>query len=197
MKKFAYAAMAAATLIAVPAAALQTAAPAQPRQPVTRAQVQAQVQNQFTLADANKDGFVTQAEFDTRLAFVKNERQARRGERREARFAQLDANKDGAISKAEFEARQMRSGNRAERRAERRAQRGIAGRGALAGRMGKNWFVRADADKDGRISLAEATARPLQMFVRVDANKDGTISADEGRAAFKARRDARQGKRAG
>ena len=51
-----------------------------------------------------------------------------------------------------------------------------------------HWFDRADANKDGKVSLAEAQAGPLAMFDRVDANHDGTISPEERQAARAAMR---------
>ena len=40
-------------------------------------------------------------------------------------------------------------------------------------------FEMADANKDGRVSLAEAQAAALQHFDMVDANRDGRISPEE------------------
>jgi len=56
------------------------------------------------------------------------------------------------------------------------------------GMGGGQWFERADADKDGKLTLAEAQAGPLAMFDKVDANKDGVISPEEHEAARDAMR---------
>ena len=55
-------------------------------------------------------------------------------------------------------------------------------------RFGAKRFERMDADRDGRVSLAEATALRLQRFDRIDTDKDGTITREERRAARQARR---------
>ena len=48
--------------------------------------------------------------------------------------------------------------------------------------MGGGGMMRlADLDRDGRVSLQEATASALQRFDRVDANRDGQITPDERR----------------
>jgi Ca2+-binding EF-hand superfamily protein len=106
-------------------------------------------------------------------------------------FARLDANGDGSISRAEFDARPERGPARQERRGNRMERRGERG-GMMGAGFGARMFERADADKDGRISIAEATARPLAMFDRADANKDGTVTLEERRAAWQAVRAQRQ-----
>ena len=63
--------------------------------------------------------------------------------------------------------------------------------------MGGMWFERADANKDGKVSLAEASAGALAMFDRADADKNGTISPEEHKAARDAMRAKWQERRAG
>ena len=193
MNKYLVLGAASAALLATPLLAQLNAAP-QRGASVTRAQAEANVRIMFGKVDANRDGFVTQAEAQTVRTAHKAQRQAVRGERRAAMFARLDANADGMISRAEFdapradrgdraeqrEARAERRGDRRERRAERRGMRGQG--------FGANMFARLDGDKDGRVSLAEATAARLQRFDRLDANKDGTLTREERRAAREARR---------
>ena len=152
---------------------------------VTRAQVEARVRDMFARVDANRDGFVTQAEAQAFRGAARAGRQENRGERSEARFARLDANRDGSISRDEFFARAGR-GDRAER-GERRGQRG----GMMAGLSGKR-FERIDADRDGRVSLAEVTTQRLRAFDRADANRDGRLTREE-RQAIRAERQARRG----
>ena len=53
------------------------------------------------------------------------------------------------------------------------------GMGGMEARM----FTMADANKDGKVTEAEATAAALARFDRVDTNKDGTISDAERQAA--------------
>lgn len=172
---------------------------------LTRADVQARVAVRFERLDANRDGFVTRNELPVRAEGARGQRrEARgqgreqrreaRGDRREQQFARLDANRDGVISRAEFSSRPaLAQGERADRRAmraERRGQRaqagqgmrGMLGAGMFAG-FGARQFEAADANRDGRVSRAEATQGALALFDRADANRDGTISLDERRAA--------------
>ena len=210
MKTFALAGVALAALVTVPALALQQHDMPH-NQPMTRAAVQAMIQTHFTQADVNGDGFVTKAEFDARVAAHKAQRDAKRAEHQADRFAALDTNKDGAINKAEFEAghaarvekrvivRTDKRGAGAEGDAKmkimRRGGPGMHPGGAMMRmRMGENWFANADADKDGRVSLAEASAKPLAMFDRADANKDGTITPEERRAVWQMMRAERPAK---
>ena len=55
----------------------------------------------------------------------------------------------------------------------------------MAGMRHAGMMKRADADNDGRISLAEMQAHALQRFDQADANRDGTVTREE-------RRDMRQ-----
>lgn len=81
-------------------------------------------------------------------------------------FAEMDLNHDGAISQEEFE--QYR---------ERQAAMPDQGRGLT--HIGRSWFDRSDVDANGRISLNEAEARPLELFDMADANRDGMASVAE------------------
>lgn len=81
------------------------------------------------------------------------------------RFEAIDTNKDGFIDKAEADA----------------ARAAMGGGGADGGgrRGGGGMLGRADADGDGKVSLAEATAPPLARFDAADTDKDGKISDAE------------------
>lgn len=160
-----------------------------PVQDVTRSQVQAQVAAMFAKADSNKDGAITAAELQAG-------REARQKARADELFARLDADRNGQVSRAEFDAghAKMREA-RAERRGDGsgkdgpRVHRGGVhwGKGGFAGgpggKGGEAWFARLDANKDGRVTLAEATAQRLQWFDKADANNDGKLTAEERRAA--------------
>jgi Ca2+-binding EF-hand superfamily protein len=188
MMKMVLLSAAAAALLASPSLAQVIGAAAGPRPEMTRASVEADVRNAFARVDANRDGFVTEAEAKTLREAARTERQGKRSERRAGLFDRLDADKDGAISRAEFDAPR---GDRAEKRAGRREARGERGArrdGHGFVRFGGKAFERFDGNKDGRVSLQEATEQALTRFDRIDANRDGTISVDERRAAFQARR---------
>jgi Ca2+-binding EF-hand superfamily protein len=185
MKKLAIFGAAAAALIAVPTIA-QIGRDANSGG-IARTEIPTKVREGFLRIDRDRDGFVTQAEADSYRTSIRGERRDRRQERREARFDRLDRNRDGAISRDEFfasrdradraERREDRRGRRAERRErrmERRADRGL--------RFGPRAFERMDSNRDGRVSLAEATEHRLRRFDRVDANRDGRISREERRS---------------
>ena len=194
MKKLVLFSAAVAALAAAPAAA-------QPQRPMgqgmTRADVESRVAAQFQRVDANRDGFVTQAEAEAARNAFRAQAQQRRGERRDALFARLDVDRNGVISREEFNAPRQRAeaGERGERRMARGDRQGqrFAGRG-MRGRMGGGFgpeaFQRLDADRDGRISLAEATRARLERFDRVDQNDDGRITREEVQA-LRAQRPAR------
>ena len=136
----------------------------------SRADVQNRIVQHFARLDANRDGFVTQAEVQSRhaqRAQKRGERAQRRGERA---FDRIDSNKDGQISRAEFAA------------APRRGQRGMRAAGMRAG-FGGRMFGMADLDRDGRVSLAEAQQAALQRFDRLDLNRDGRLTPEERRQA--------------
>lgn len=137
--------------------------------PVKRSAVEAAIKDRFAKADTDKDGFLSTAE-------IQANRKAVRAERRNTRFAALDANKDGSISRDEFDSPPAAGAGK------RGMRGGWRGRGAMADGRGKGG-VRRDANGDGKISLAEALARPLERFDMADANKDGTLTPEERTAA--------------
>jgi Ca2+-binding EF-hand superfamily protein len=166
--------------------------------PRTRAEVQARVAEHFRKIDANGDGFVTKDEAQAARTKMREAFAEKLEERRAGHFAMLDKDKNGSLSKDEFMApppgdrmADGKPGREAMHRGHRfgmmRHHGGPGGMGHMAlggGRM----FERADANKDGKVSLAEAQAPALAMFDRVDANHDGTISAEEHKAARDAMR---------
>ena len=194
---------AAALVIVIPAMA-QVQAPSAPMAPMTprmdvshtREQVVAKVRDHFAKMDINRDGFVAGDELQSMRG------QHRMGERRGrgrmemadpgAAFDRLDANRDGMISRDEFgKAREMRIERKvvinnasdapgAAMEGEHRDMRKMHRMGG-GGRMGGGMMKMADVDKDGRVSLQEATTSALQRFDRVDANRDGRITPDERR----------------
>ena len=108
-----------------------------------------------------------------------------------AAFDRLDANKDGAISRDEFaKGHEMRTERRVELRNGMTAVPGTPdgdGHGMHmrhmggGGMMGGHMFEMADANKDGRVSLQEATDAAVKHFDMADANHDGRITPDERR----------------
>jgi len=176
----------------------------------TRAEAVAKVRDHFARMDANRDGFVAGDEMQAMrsqhqgMKRQMGERRGRGGDRMAmanpgAAFDRLDANRDGMISRDEFaKGREVRN----ERRIARNGATGAAmdgehhGMGKMhrmgGGRMGGRMMKMADIDRDGRVSLQEATTKALERFDRVDANRDGRITPDERRS----NRDQRQQMRA-
>jgi Ca2+-binding EF-hand superfamily protein len=162
--------------------------------PKTRAELQAMIAGHFKAADADKDGIVTRAEADAAREAMKAKYSERRAEMREHHFAMLDTDKNGQLSKEEFTAPREHGGKDGkhagrghEGHGDKMGHHGWRGHHGGAGGMGfamrGQWFERADANKDGKLTLAETEARPLEMFDKVDTNKDGTISREEHQAA--------------
>ncbi len=87
-------------------------------------------------------------------------------------FAAMDTNHDGVVTRPEFEAFRAHQ-----------SPAPPSGVDALA-HIGGHWFERADANQDGRVTLDEALARPLQLFDLADVNKDGVVSVQERRVAM-------------
>jgi hypothetical protein len=172
-------AAAAAVVVATPLVAQQAAQPDRSAG-TARAAVEAQVRAHFARADANSDGFVTREEGEALRGKVRGERHARRGERRDALFARLDVDKNGQISRAEFDAQHADRADRHGRRMERMAFRAHHGGAVRLG--GGGMFDRLDADRDARVSLAEATGAALRRFDMADADRDGIVTREERRA---------------
>ena len=197
-----------------PPAPMAPMAPMAPRgmMPTARAEVQAHVAQLFAQRDTNRDGFLAAEELQVRRgmgggrserANVIVRRMGPDGAPRamgnaDAAFDRLDSNRDGKITRDEFgKARQIRI----EKRVMVDGQRGPDGAmGAPGvpgqrrevrivrhggGMMGAALLQRADANHDGRVSLAEATGAALQHFDMMDANRDGRITPEE-RAAGRA-----------
>jgi Ca2+-binding EF-hand superfamily protein len=161
----------------------------------TRDEAVAKVREHFAKLDANRDGFLTKAEAEAGHAAMRAARTERRGdranrvERRDpaVAFDRLDGNKDGAISRDEFaKGREMRIERRVELKDGQAAAAGAEGHrmqfrrmgGAM---MGGHMFEMADANKDSRVSLQEATDAAVRHFDMADANRDGRITPEERR----------------
>jgi hypothetical protein len=91
-----------------------------------------------------------------------------------ARFAIIDLNSDGTIDAAEAHAAAVAAAAEMDRNPGRKIVSDIPGSGPDEG-----WFTRIDANRDGRVTLAELSAAPLANFDRIDANHDGILSPEE------------------
>lgn len=193
--------------------------------PETRADLEKKIAERFAAADTNKDGAVTEAEIKAQGEARRAEGEKKMAEARTRMFAAMDTDKNGQISRGEWDShhagmkakwaerpetaqadgkdrREMRmkfkdgdkDGARGDRKGHRMMHRG--GHGGMGwGSFGEKGFESADANKDGRITLAEAKAKPLARFDAADTNKDGTLSPEERRAAHEARRAERRAER--
>jgi Ca2+-binding EF-hand superfamily protein len=160
----------------------------------TRDEVVAHVRDMFARIDANKDGFITRAEADAahgKMAGDMREGFARRlAERgvqmpdRNAMFDRLDTNKDGQISRQEYVAAQPQVTQRQVIVMREGKNGAMGGPGMMRMHrkgmgMGGRMFERADANRDGKVSLQEMTTAALQHFDSADANHDGKLTPDE------------------
>jgi Ca2+-binding EF-hand superfamily protein len=63
--------------------------------------------------------------------------------------------------------------------------------------MGGHMFEMADANKDGRVSLQEATDSAVRHFDMADANRDGQVTPDERRQMHRQMIEKRRAPKAG
>jgi len=143
---------------------------------MTRADVEAKVKTKFAMLDADKDGAVTQEE-------MKAHRAAKRAARMDAHFKNMDTDSDGSISRAEFDAAHAKKHHKMADRGKRGHHR-MKHHGMMKGHM----FKKADANGDGKVTLAEATAKALAHFDKVDADKNGTVTGAERMDFWKAKK---------
>jgi Ca2+-binding EF-hand superfamily protein len=164
----------------------------------SRADVGAHVRKIFERLDANRDGYVTKAEAQAAKAHH-GDRMTKRIERhgggshermaadRGAMFDRIDTNRDGSISRAEFEAAPRHEERRVVIRTDGARPDGAPGMGMMRGmRMGMGMgglhgrmFDLADANRDGRVTLQEATDAAYRHFDMADVNRDGQITREE------------------
>jgi len=171
-----------------------TAADGPPRHahaPRTRAEVEASVRAHFAALDKNKDGFLTPDELRPAVPS-----EADRRKMRDHLFAMMDKDGNGQISKSEFDAFHADRPGHGGKGMPGDHGAGAPGEGPPIGgpmhhRFMRRWhgamagmmFRHADADHDGKVSLAEAEKAALDRFDRIDTNHDGVIDDAEREAA--------------
>ena len=158
----------------------------------TRAEVAAHVRTMFDRIDSNRDGSITKAETEAAKTKI-GDRGGKRLERhggaggqmadRGAMFDRMDANRDGSISRAEFARAPMHQERRMVVRTDGNADGRPGGapmmHGMGMGGFGGRMFETADINRDGRVTLQEATNAALQHFDTADVNRDGRLTPDE------------------
>lgn len=162
--------------------------PVMAMQPMTRAEVIQKVQEHFAMLDTDRDGFVTQAEMDAGKGAMHDKMAQHREQRGDSMFDRMDANHDGSVTRAEFDAAHQAMAERMGGDGHRMGMRMMH-----HAAMGAHLLTMADADKDGRVSLQEATSAAAAHFDQADANHDGTLAPEEMRAAHKAMGDRHDG----
>ena len=150
-----------------------------------RADVPAHIQKLFAMIDANHDGVLDQAELAAEGTkgdgnHEDGGHEGRMPMDRNAMFDVMDTNKDGNISRDEFARAPMGHHGGA---GEMGNQRGMGGHDGHRGGGKMRMMAMADADKDGKVTLPEATAMALQHFDRADTNHDGKLTLEERQAA--------------
>lgn len=147
---------------------------------LTKAEFETALRARFNKIDTNKDGSANREEFE---AARRTEMEARRAEISKERFAELDTDKNGQLSQTEFSAAgpgPRRPGEDAGPRPEKAGMRGgpppfMNERGPRGPRPDQH----ADADADAKVTFAEFSKGPTEAFTRADANKDGAVTIAE------------------
>jgi len=182
-----------------------------PMKPISRADFETKVREQFAAADLDHNGYVT-------LDEVRAAREAKRDARINAQFAEIDTNHDGTISHDEFLAWQRHMGDPEMNehreplkdhpiarnddmeggdgeRGDHRGYRERSGAGIanfLIAPVNANMIIEADTNHDGNLSLAEDLTYQDARFAAADTDHDGALDEDEIRAAREKIRKAQQ-----
>lgn len=159
----------AALAVALPIAPLSSQnAPAQ-QQPaaITKTAFLQNVDKGFVAIDANKDGFADKAEIESAQTKTLAALKAAAVRQMEAQFKALDKDNNGSLTMQEFTAQ--------------------ATARALPRADATNFLKTFDANKDGKVSLAERRTPAVALFDKADSNKDGQLSPIEQQAASRNR----------
>lgn len=152
--------------MAAPLAA-QTGGAAQQPATISKTAFLQNVDKGFVAIDANKDGFADRAEIESAQVKTLAALKAAAVRQLEAQFKSLDKDNNGALSVQEFTS--------------------AAASRALPKADAGNFLTTFDANKDGKVSLAERRTPAAAQFDRADTNKDGQLNSAEQQAATRRR----------
>lgn len=219
MKKLLTTAAIGAMLTAGAAIAMQSNAPAAPKQPISKAEMIARADARFDRMDTNKDGKLSAEERKAGAEAARAAMAERKGgelqdfmpgARRggggmgERMLARVDTNGDGLISKAENRAMVEARFARMDADKDGTVEAGEGRKGMGEGKRGGKWkrgaerrgpggpamaMKKADTNGDGAISRAEFDAQSAERFAKLDTNRDGKIDAAEMQAQRDKARD--------
>ena len=173
----------------------------QPMEALKRADVPDMVARSFARMDLNHDGVLTDADRDLMREQRRADMVARLKEHRDRDFAAMDANRDGSLSRQEFDnapppppppgGPEMAGRQPGPDGAPPPPPPGAGprrgpgmGLGVLGGRR---LLEQADANHDGKVTLAEAQKAALEAFDKADVNHDGVLDRDEMMVALRER----------
>ena len=126
--------------------------------PIARADYIKTVDGHFNAADANHDGFMSNAELAAQEGRDLATSKARVNQELQTSFNRLDTNHDGKLTLQEF----------------------LGAAPALkVAETPEQMIARLDTNHDGKISAAEYRAPELAKFNKVDANHDGVVTPQE------------------
>lgn len=146
---------------------------------VTQEEFQSAMQARFNRIDTNHDGSVSREEF---TAYLKQRREQQQLDRLKA----MDENKDGHVSKSEYLAYQAKRAEKQFAKLDHNQDGELSADELNAGGRtfrhhhdGRRLFQRLDSNHDGVVSAEESRSAATAWFNKLDTNHDNKISEDE------------------
>jgi hypothetical protein len=134
----------------------------------------------FEMMDRDGKGAESCAQGAVQSASFRPEHRFRHGMGRAHFCAENDLNHDGAVTHAEFDGATAKRFAAETGGAKAMSEDQFAAAALKKYReIGGHFFAKLDADKDGKLSLAEFSQPEMKLFARLDKNKDGVVTRDE------------------